>query len=159
MQSPQLSSHLYQKTPFSCPDMENFIWIEPLLRRHLSSKTTFSLSQMWPLNTGLSVLRANKCYQPGPVGYPTLMDMWTCLNGDTPTSGWWFSPGTPVSSTNVTDLHNITEILLRVVFYTQNCNPWLNWKTYSVSYYISSQEIDHLSDLSPKINSKELDSR
>ena len=29
--------------------------------------------------------------------------------------GRWFSPGTPVSSTNKTDCHNITEILLKVV--------------------------------------------
>jgi hypothetical protein len=27
-------------------------------------------------------------------------------------AGWWFFPGTPVSSTNKTDCHNITEILL-----------------------------------------------
>jgi len=27
---------------------------------------------------------------------------------------WWFSPGTPVSSTNKTDRHDITEILLKV---------------------------------------------
>jgi hypothetical protein len=30
------------------------------------------------------------------------------------TSGWWFSPGTPVPFTNKTDSHNITEILLKV---------------------------------------------
>ena len=29
-------------------------------------------------------------------------------------TGQWFSPGTPVSSTNKTDRHNITEILLKV---------------------------------------------
>ena len=29
-------------------------------------------------------------------------------------AGWWFSPGTPVSSTNETDSHDITEILLKV---------------------------------------------
>ena len=29
-------------------------------------------------------------------------------------TGQWFSPGTPVSSTNKTDHHNITEILLKV---------------------------------------------
>jgi hypothetical protein len=29
-------------------------------------------------------------------------------------TGLWFSPGTPVSSTNKTDLHDITEILLKV---------------------------------------------
>jgi len=30
------------------------------------------------------------------------------------TTGWWFSPGTPVSSNNKTDRHDITEILLKV---------------------------------------------
>ena len=30
----------------------------------------------------------------------------------------WFSPGTPVSSTNKTDRHNITEILLKVALIT-----------------------------------------
>ena len=34
-------------------------------------------------------------------------------------SGWWFSPGTPVSSTNKTDCHDITEILLKFVLNTQ----------------------------------------
>jgi hypothetical protein len=30
----------------------------------------------------------------------------------------WFSPGTPVSSTNKTDCHDITEILLKVAIKT-----------------------------------------
>ena len=34
------------------------------------------------------------------------------------TAGWWFSPGTPVSSTNKTDRHDITEILLKVALNT-----------------------------------------
>jgi len=33
-------------------------------------------------------------------------------------TGWWFSPGTLVSSTNKTDCHDITEILLKVAFNT-----------------------------------------
>ena len=33
-------------------------------------------------------------------------------------AGRWFSPGTPVSSTNTTDLHDITEILLTVALNT-----------------------------------------
>ena len=33
-------------------------------------------------------------------------------------TGWWFSPGTPVSSTNKTDHHDITEILLKVALNT-----------------------------------------
>jgi hypothetical protein len=33
-------------------------------------------------------------------------------------TGWWFSPGPPVSSTNKTDCHDITEILLKVALKT-----------------------------------------
>jgi hypothetical protein len=33
-------------------------------------------------------------------------------------AGWWFSPSTPISSTNKTDLHGITEILLKVALST-----------------------------------------
>jgi hypothetical protein len=35
-------------------------------------------------------------------------------------AGWWFSPGSPVSSTNKTDLHDITEILLKLMLSTIN---------------------------------------
>jgi hypothetical protein len=35
-----------------------------------------------------------------------------------PATGWWFSPGPPVSSTNKTDRHDITEILLKVALNT-----------------------------------------
>ena len=35
-------------------------------------------------------------------------------------TGRWFSPGTPVSSTNKTDSHDITEILLKVALNTIN---------------------------------------
>jgi hypothetical protein len=40
-----------------------------------------------------------------------------------PATGGWFSPGTPVSSTNKTDRH-ITEILLKVALNTINRKPW-----------------------------------
>ena len=43
-----------KRSTFSCPVIENFILIEPLLN-HLQYKATFSLSQRWPLNTGLTV--------------------------------------------------------------------------------------------------------
>ena len=33
-------------------------------------------------------------------------------------AGWWFSVGTPVSSANKTDLHDITEILLKMTLNT-----------------------------------------
>ena len=37
-------------------------------------------------------------------------------------TGRWFSPGTAVSSTNKTDRHDITEILLNVALNTINLN-------------------------------------
>jgi hypothetical protein len=39
-----------------------------------------------------------------------------------PAAGQWFSPDTPVSSTNKTDHHDITEILLKVVLNTITLN-------------------------------------
>jgi hypothetical protein len=33
--------------------------------------------------------------------------------------GWWFSPGTPASSTTKTGRHDIAEILLKVALNTQ----------------------------------------
>jgi hypothetical protein len=33
-------------------------------------------------------------------------------------TGWWFSPGPPISSTNKTNHHDITEILLKVALNT-----------------------------------------
>jgi hypothetical protein len=39
-------------------------------------------------------------------------------------TGRWFSPRTLVSSTNKTDHHNITEILLKVALNTVTPNPW-----------------------------------
>ena len=39
------------------------------------------------------------------------------------TTGPWFSPGTPVSSTNKTDRHDITEILLKVSLNTTTLTP------------------------------------
>jgi hypothetical protein len=35
-------------------------------------------------------------------------------------TGRWFSPGTPVSSTNKTDFHDIAEIVLKVALNTIN---------------------------------------
>jgi len=43
-------------------------------------------------------------------------------------AGLWFSPGTPVSSTNKTDCHDITEILLKVALNTTNLTLlWYNY--------------------------------
>ena len=38
-------------------------------------------------------------------------------------AGQWFSPGTPVSSTNKTDRHDIDEILLKLALNTKSLTP------------------------------------
>ena len=45
-------------------------------------------------------------------------------------AGQWFSQGTPVSSTNKTDCHNIAEILLKVVLNTISLTPVKKMITY-----------------------------
>ena len=51
----------------------------------------------------------------------------------------WFSPGTPVSSTNKTDHHDITEILLNVALNTINLKTYLIFVG-SMKYKISIVE-------------------
>jgi len=53
----------------------------------------------------------------GEVHDTTLCDNKVCQGLAT---GQWFSPGTPVSSTNKTDRHDITEILFKVALNTIN---------------------------------------
>ena len=54
-------------------------------------------------------------------------------------TGWWFSPGPLVSSTNKTDRHDITEILLKVVLNTikqtnKQTNKHFDSPTHTLSY-------------------------
>ena len=60
-------------------------------------------------------------------------------------TGQWFSPCTPVSSTNKTDSHDITEILLKVALNTINLtpNPWLYSKQQSVNQYTRQQPFNN----------------
>jgi hypothetical protein len=51
----------------------------------------------------------------------------------------WFSPGHPVSSTNTTNRHNITEILLKVALSTIK-----QTKTYKYTYCIQCQQCESL---------------
>jgi hypothetical protein len=52
----------------------------------------------------------------------------------------WFSPGTPVSSTNKTDRHAITEILLRVALNTINPVHNQSLNTFSLAH---NQEFEY----------------
>jgi hypothetical protein len=54
-------------------------------------------------------------------------------------AGWWFSPGTSVSSTNKTDRHDITEILLKVALDTIPKQPIYKLLIYTVFYFITFQ--------------------
>jgi hypothetical protein len=49
-------------------------------------------------------------------------------------TGQWFSPGAPISSTNRTDRHDITEILLKVALNTikQQTFPANTYNVFSV---------------------------
>ena len=76
----------------------------------------FKLEAMVVINVNLNPLRQG-------VLYTTLCDkvcQWLA-------AGWWFSPGTPVTSTNKTDGHDITEILLKVALKHHNSNPYSSW--------------------------------
>ena len=52
-------------------------------------------------------------------------------------TGRWFSPGVPVSSTNKTDCHDITEILLKVALNTKHLNHhWISLYYITYKYMI-----------------------
>jgi hypothetical protein len=60
-------------------------------------------------------------------------------------AGLWFSPDTPVSSTNKSDRHDITEILLKVVLNTitlyLKCTPPLEFLEMTIFEWINSTAI------------------
>jgi hypothetical protein len=60
-------------------------------------------------------------------------------------SGRWFSPDTPVSSTNKTDRHGIAEILLKVALSTINqTKPFMNTITkYPLIYLLPNMLMRH----------------
>jgi hypothetical protein len=62
-----------KQSPFSCPVIEHFIRIEPLLRDQLSYNATFSSSQWWPLNTWYQNER-----------------FWYCIDWFCHLSNWWY---------------------------------------------------------------------
>jgi len=57
-------------------------------------------------------------------------------------AGWWFSPGTPVSSNNKTDCHDITEILMKVALNTITLKVYVSNITIIIlvqSHYLNYQ--------------------
>ena len=62
-------------------------------------------------------------------------------------TGRMFSPSTPVSSTNKTDHHDITEILLKVAFNTINPNQssYTTWFNHITTLYWNTSRVHHTS--------------
>ena len=59
-------------------------------------------------------------------------------------TGRWFSPGIPVSSTNKTDRHDITEKLLKVVLNTITPNPEIELMIYLTDISFSEKLLIYL---------------
>jgi hypothetical protein len=62
-------------------------------------------------------------------------------------TGWWFSPGTPVSSTNKTECHDITEILLKVGLNTITLPIVPQYHSFIVCLHIHTGDRSHGSTL------------
>ena len=58
--------------------------------------------------------------------------------------GWWFSQGIPVSSTNKTDRHDITEIFWKVAFNTITLNHRLKYCTWYLWIYKTYIHVTHI---------------
>jgi hypothetical protein len=59
-------------------------------------------------------------------------------------AGLWFSPGPPVSSTNKSERHNITEILLKVALNTiKQTNKSIEKPTHNRNKLKKNKEMSH----------------
>ena len=73
----------------------------------------------WPWSHGSWIYNylCNQCLSPLMLRVRILIKVWCTTLCDKVcqwlATGWWFSPGPPVSSTNKTDRHDITGILLK----------------------------------------------
>jgi hypothetical protein len=89
---------------------------------NLLKKTSFVFYSAYQLQN----LLQNQCLSPLTLWVRTPFRRGRVLNTlcdkvcQWPATDWWFSPGTPVSSNNKTDLHDVTEILLKVELNTIN---------------------------------------
>jgi hypothetical protein len=64
-------------------------------------------------------------------------------------NGWWFSPGTPASSTTKTGHHEIAEILLKVALNTKNKNQnqWSLYRLYFLFKFYIQYNLSRFSQL------------
>jgi hypothetical protein len=62
-------------------------------------------------------------------------------------NGWWFSPGTPASSTTKTGRHEIAEILLKVALNTKNKNQWNLYRLFFLFKFYIQYNLSRFSQL------------
>jgi len=105
----------------------------------LSIKTVQGPSWVWSYGSWIYNYLCNQCL------LPLKLWVWVCsLRGVLDTTlcdnnsqylatGWWFSPGFLVSSTNKTDHHYITGILLKVVLNTITLNMYLLMQSITIT--------------------------
>jgi hypothetical protein len=107
--------------------------------------TTIYASSLWSYGSWIYNYFCNQCLISSlklGVGIPLMVRCTGYNICQWLTTGLWFSPGTPVSSTNKTDRDYITEILLKVALNTIALTPriidWLliPWMSNNAYYHI-----------------------
>ena len=94
------------------PVIINFIYIQPLLRGHLSYKITFSLYQRWPLNTGLKCISTTELsYCTGSIP-TTFYDQYSCFIVRYIWTLKWQAPGSTLKKAEIRSFPTFQCILL-----------------------------------------------
>ena len=111
--------------------------IIPWLMVTISQLPVFNSSWSWSYGSWIYNYLCNQCLPPLTLWVRILLRRGELDTKVWLTAGRWFSPGTQISSTNKTDHHNITEILLKVALNTINPHHstrsvflhvfWLSW--------------------------------
>ena len=115
----------FASVSFYCQVRIQAQWAEPLVKVCFESFQLRNIkrpSWSWSYGSWIYNYLCNQCLSPLTLWVWTLL-RWGVLNTTLCNkvcqwlaAGRWFSLGTPVSSTNKTDRHDITEILLKVAF-------------------------------------------
>jgi hypothetical protein len=101
----------------------------------------------------------NQCLSPLKLWVRNLFRRGVCNMSDNVcqwlAAGWWFSPGTSVSSTNKTDRHNITEILLKVALNITTLNLNVQFTSCNLSIF-SAMAVYDMHKYLTKINTSSI---
>ena len=92
----------------------------------ITTKVVWGSSRSWSYGSWIYHSLYNQCISPLKLWSRILEDC-TWYNFMWFATGRWFSRGTPVSSINKTNCHNITEIILKVALSTINQAKLVSW--------------------------------